>query len=141
MISHHLFTDNIVLVPSQLANIDANITKIIMQRVGTCTKEYGYVTSISNIRRKSNIISRTSGSCVFQVAYTATCIKPVEGETLSCQVVLSFPEGMLVTHEKMRIIVPRVQYSVGSTVDVILVSIRYESSEYQCVGALKSDLI
>lgn len=140
MIQQHCFTDNIVLTPSQLSNIDQNLCSILKQKINSCSKEYGYIQSISKVQTKGNVISRTSGSCVFQVSYVASCLKPVEGETIPCTVLISFPEGMLVSHEKMRVIVPHVHRPVGTRVDVTLINIRYESSEYQCVGKIAGDI-
>lgn len=130
----HDFTEKVVIAPCQLGDISGTIRQYTRTKVSTCSEQYGYIKSIESVRYGSNMISRTSGDCVFTVTYTANCVKPVIGEVVDCQVIMVFAEGILVTHETMHIIVPEVHQPIGSHIKVEIVSIRYEQSKYQCVG-------
>jgi DNA-directed RNA polymerase subunit E'/Rpb7 len=134
MIQTHVFTEKVVVPPCQLGDISGTIHQYTRSKVSTCSEQYGYIKSIESVRYGSNMISRTSGDCVFTVTYTANCVKPVIGEVVDCQVIMVFAEGILVTHETMHIIVPGVHQPIGSHIKVEIGSIRYEQSKYQCVA-------
>lgn len=136
MIETCVLQDEIIIQPSQMGRVKETISQSVQARVATCSLEHGYIQSVGTIRVRNNMISRVTGNCIVSVSYNAICVKPVEGEVLTCTVVLVLPEGILVVHDKIRIIVPAVQRRVGELVQVRILCVRYEQHEYQCVGQL-----
>lgn len=141
MIQVHSITENIVIQPSQLKHIKSAIRQHIESKVGTCSKQYGYIERIIKIDYDSmtNFISRTSGCCVFQVSFEMECNIPQVGDIIDGIVMMIFTEGILLRSGRIQIIIPNDKTRVlekGSTHKVVITSVRYDHFEYQCVGKL-----
>ena len=148
-------TEPVILTPAELQTSRDVITTKLQAKVGSCTKEYGYILSIDLIDFKSttNVISRTSGNCIYTVSYTMTTIIPKPEQVYTGRVNLIFIEGIFSTWNNIKIIVPMDMIvgwtfehdkftcedrtiRVGDLIPIKLTNVRYDNNQYQCIGIL-----
>ena len=149
-------TDKVILKPCELGYVEKSITKKLEDMSKICTKEHGYVLTIDKIiSYHNNIISRTSGNCIFNVSYQVTTIRPEVGHQYKAVVSLLYKEGIFANFNDIKILVPSIELqeweyknsyyqhnvsqdpiSIGSWIQVELKIVRYENHTYQCIGTI-----
>lgn len=145
--------------------LSRDIENVIRKKVegeflGSCDKDYGYITSVKNIEIIDNTVSRSCNGIFFQVRFQADCIKPQEGQEYIGKVSIVIHNCILVNSSGMTIVVssnkmPGYVYcndsfqpkgslqkkkkviQVDSTVTTILEKIKHDGNNFQCVGRLK----
>lgn len=147
----------IVLRPNELTNIQSNLEKKIRKKVGTCSKEKGYIIMIHNIQRDKklqNIISRVSGNCIFTVSYDICSLKPEIGHVYKVLVSSIFKEGIFCEYNNIKILIPNSElqsfsyqneklvspeYTIqtGDWIKIRIHNVRYDDQNYQCIARLE----
>jgi DNA-directed RNA polymerase subunit E'/Rpb7 len=149
-------TEQMVLSPKELCQIQATILNKLNQKIATCTKAYGYITSIQHLHSYHNIISRFSGDCIFTVRYSFKALKPEIGHCINVSVDAIFKEGIFTQYAGMNILIPSNEcpgwtytngmfknetsnraICVGDTIEIRITCIKYDHHQYKCIGVLK----
>lgn len=147
-------TSIVTIKPHELDPVKEYIKIKILAKIDSCTEKYGYVTDINNIRILSNIISRISGVCIFNVKYDLITLKPESGHVYTCNVNWIYKEGgIFVEYNNINILIPYAyltdwkyknnyyfkddrKISVGDWVKVRIITVKYENHTYPCIGTI-----
>jgi DNA-directed RNA polymerase subunit E'/Rpb7 len=163
MYSILLLTEHITIQPSELSRVKKTILSHLQAKVGTCTREHGYIVKILKILPiPQNVnISRTSGMCVIEVKYKAKTLIPQVNSIFEAKVMHLYPEAIftgvdLGMENILHIIIPQskddwkvdsecntgfirplqASISVFQIVKVRIIDTRYVKCQYQCIGEL-----
>jgi DNA-directed RNA polymerase subunit E'/Rpb7 len=130
-----------------------------------CTKDYGYIKDVCGIRDiDGRKIVDACGAVEFRVRVDAVILLPRVGRRADCRVEIVLPYGILVSHDVLKILVSAERlrlkgYSfqkgfmedsyvrqdavldenkiqINDTVSVVLVDLRFEKSQFMCLGDL-----
>jgi DNA-directed RNA polymerase subunit E'/Rpb7 len=151
-------TDKIIIAPQELSNVRDYIRKKLEQIIGTCTENDGYVIGIKSIDFKSltNVVSRVSGNCIYNVKYTISTLKPDVEHVYGVLVNQVFSQGIFCQYNGIQIIVPSGTMddwthtndtfvkdddiiSVASWIQIKIDVIRYDNNNYQCIASLSDN--
>lgn len=153
-LQNYTITTQVVLRPHELSNIKSIIESKIKKTIGTCIKEKGYIIIINDIKEKNtNIISRVSGNCIFNVTHTIFTLKPMIGHIYNVLISDIFKEGIFCEFNHMKILIPVSELSKysytnkqfqsdehvikqGNRIKIKIKNTRYEEQNYQCIAAL-----
>lgn len=134
-------TEECIVQPHELENVQENINVKLKNRIGTCTKEDGFICDVRNIELlKNSRVSRISGDVFFTVKYESVSLKPSKGHIYHSTIIRIFDEGFFCQFKNIRIFVPNTEtmqhkvFNVGDTMKVEITNIRYEDRQYQCIG-------
>jgi DNA-directed RNA polymerase subunit E'/Rpb7 len=149
------FAENISLQPSMLnANIFESIRKIVQDKYkSVCTKKWGYIVDIKDVKVLSNIVDRVSSSIFFNIGVWAERFLPREGLAIPALVQMCFQHGILCKYRDLSILVPmstikdvkyengRIQSGSqsimkGDEISVSLVNVKYEKHKFSAIGNL-----
>lgn len=143
------------VLPVYFRNPVSYIHTELYKRVGTCTKERGYVVSISAIKIQGNYISRTGGECIFKTSFDTQYLLPRVGVPCTITVHTVLPDGIWGTHAYVNVYVPSSMLtnwtlvrgsftsscggsiSIGSPVDVYLTAVEFHDGDFSCLGEIK----
>ena len=147
--------DNIILTPNELHNIIDNINKKVKLKIGSCSKDNGYIIDIKNIKIQYNIICRYNGDCDYFVLYDILYLKPEKGHIYECTVKLIHEYGVICMFKCIEILVPKdmlsnwtfnpitLEYkkddriiSVNSIITIRVFLTQYKYNKIQCIGEL-----
>lgn len=148
----------IILYPSELNDIHKNIDTKLRKRIGSCTKENGYIIDIHEIYhdKTTNKISRVSGNCIFTISYKMTTLKPEAGHVYKAIVNCIFKEGIFCEYNNIKILIPISEIKnytfqnskfinksksieISNIIQVHINIVRYEDQNYQCIGRMIED--
>lgn len=126
-----------------------------------CAQEYGYIQDIRGIRAiEGRRILDTYGGVAFTVRVDATTLRPQIGKHVDCRVDTVLPYGILVSHERLKILVSaerlrqkgyvfqkgfvddafvhrnRGKIQKNEVLTVELVDLRFENDHFVCLGDL-----
>ncbi len=130
--------EEVLLQPDELGDIRARLSAKIVERIGTCSREQGFVMDMTDIHiyPSQNHISRTSGNCFFRVEYTLHYLKPEKGHIYEASVLHVFGEGVFCTAHNMKIFIPKPTPPLQpqDTIRLQIENVRYDNRQYQCIG-------
>lgn len=130
--------------------------KLKKTMIGKCTLDYGYIIKINKIIKiGDNYISPVDSLVIFDVIYEAEVLKPEINQELLGKVCMVFKHGIFVDIcGIMKVLIPvssmksytfnkssfnhnnGVEISVGTLVKIIIVMIKYEKKNFNCIGKL-----
>lgn len=157
-------TDSIEITPSQLNDIKRTVDSILESKIGTCTKDHGYILKIYDVFVDYNsiTISRVDGNCFCPVRYNCLVFKPVVGDIYNAIVTYTdqwknskgFYDTVCVKYNYVNIILEEPKspeeiqvlsdIQLGDTLSVQIRIIEYKTKEYSCIATVvihSTDLI
>jgi len=153
-----LINENVILHPHELGDINRYICEKLEEKVGSCTKERGYITAIVYPLSKihHNLVSRQTGNVIVNVSYEIETVKPCIGMICTALVNIVHKEGLFARMDYVDIIVPATTFDehlwtckenqfvnddctieVGSWIKVQITNVRYTNSNFQCIAKIE----
>jgi DNA-directed RNA polymerase subunit E'/Rpb7 len=149
------FSENISLQPNMLnARIYDTIQKIVQDKYkNVCTRKWGYIVDIKEIRVLSNVVDRVSSNIFFNIGVHAERFLPKEGVVIPALVQMCFQHGILCKYRDLSILVPmstikdvkyengRIQSGdtsimKGDEIPVCMTNVKYDKHKFSAIGNL-----
>lgn len=126
--------------PSLLThNLKNEIISIVNSKfLKTCTKEYGYIVSINNVRVKEVKVDYMSPMLHAKVLFSADVVKPDVGTRVDVKVIKKLKHGVMTQTDFYRVFVPDTsdKYSEGECIEVEITATQFDKNQYNCIGKL-----
>lgn len=126
--------------PSLLThNLKNEIISIVNSKyIKTCTKEYGYIVSIKDVRVKDVKVNYMSPMLDAKVVFNAEVIKPDVGHKVNVKVIKKLKHGLMTQTDLYRVFIPDTsdKYSEGECITVEIIATQFDKNQYNCIGKL-----
>lgn len=123
--------------------LTSNLTNEIISMVNTkyiktCTKEYGYIVSIRNVRVKEIKADYMSPMLHAKVVFSAEVTKPDVGSKVNVKVCKKLKHGLMTQTDFYRVFIPDTnnQYTDGDCITVEITAIQFDKNQYNCIGKI-----
>lgn len=158
-----ILTKNIYIQPNYInSDLMKNVFSMLKKKYEkTCTEEDGMILNIDSIIKVDNMISKDSCYVIFEITFNATVIKPEKGMKISVKpsYLLSSKGIFGKIYDNISVFVPEVNMGKdwkydedcykkvkdekviqvidkNTTIEVVIVDIKFNSTKYNCVCSL-----
>ncbi len=133
------FSKKVEIHPSKLGpSIAEEILELVKSKYeNTCTRDFGYITKITDIRVKCIKTEYMSPNAIAHVTFAATLVKPEVGAIFQAKSIRALKQGVMFQTLLFKIFVPEIpQVPDGTEAKIEIVATKYDKNQFSCIGKI-----